>query len=374
MRWLFLFLFSVSFSSILAQTAEALYNEGLELKKNKKSAEAAEKFKKAVQLKPDYTEARYEWAWCQNDLKVYTGAIENLRIVRAVWSNYVKVHFELGYAFEKSNMYDSAIATYNRCLQLKPDYYSVYKQLGHIAYLRDDNKTALENYSKVPATSTAANDYLLWYRKGFIENAAKKYDSARQSLQQSLKYKTDYINTYLELGFASKNLKQDDDAIMYYEKALAVDPKSHIPYNGIGEVYRDNKKDYDKSMEWYGKTLAINDKERKANFGMGYCLNSKGKYSEAIPYLKKAIENEKDYIAAHVELGFSQYKTNNFTDALANLTKAMQLNPANENSRYYATLVYIAQKNKTMAQKMVDELKGLSSKYVKELQDKVNAM
>jgi outer membrane protein assembly factor BamD (BamD/ComL family) len=75
-----------------------------------------------------------------------------------------------------------------------------------------------------------------------------------------------------------------------------------------------------------------------------------------------------------VELVYSQYKTNDHSSAIKNFNKAMELNPANENSRYYATLLYIQQRNKTMAQKMVDELKNLNSKYVTELQNKVNAL
>src|SRR6185436_18594107 len=130
----------------------------------------------------------------------------------------------------------------------------------------------------------------------------------------------------------------------------------------------------EKAKEWYGKTLAINSNERKANFGMGYCLNNQQKYYEAMPYLQKAIDNEKTYTAAYVELGYSQYMTNNFSSAITNFNKAMELNPANENSRYYATLLYLKQKNKAMAQKMVDELKSLNSKYVPDLQNKVNAM
>ncbi len=38
------------------------------------------------------------------------------------------------------------------------------------------------------------------------------------------------------------------------------------------------------------KALEINPDERKARFGMGYCLNSKQKNNEAIPHLKKAID------------------------------------------------------------------------------------
>jgi len=53
---------------------------------------------------------------------------------------------------------------------------------------------------------------------------------------------------------------------------------------------------------------------------------------------------------------------------------AISLNPKNENARYYACLMYIKQKNKTKAQKMVDELKAISSKHVATLQPQVDAL
>lgn len=94
---------------------------------------------------------------------------------------------------------------------------------------------------------------------------------------------------------------------------------------------------------------------------MGYCLNSKERFSEAINYLKTAIEKEPTYTAAYVELGYAYYKTGKDQDAETSFSKALELNPKNENARYYACLMYIKQKNKAKAQKMVDELKALSS-------------
>ncbi|MBL7740766.1 MAG: tetratricopeptide repeat protein [Chitinophagaceae bacterium] len=358
-----------------AQDAATLYNEGVKLKNEKKITEAIEKFKKAVALKPDYTEARYEWGWCQNDTKDYEGAVINLRKVRSIWTTVPKLYFELGYAFEKYMWTDSALTAYSRCLELKPDYALAYKQLGYIAYTKNDYTAALDYFKKYELNAkTEIKDYLYWYRKGFTHNALKDYNNAITALNQSLLLKNDYVNTYLELGFACTRLKQDDDAINHFKKAIDLDPKSHVPYNGIGEVYRDNKKDMNEAMTWYKKTLAMNPAERKANFGIGYCLNSTGKYSEAIIYLKKAIESERDYIAAFVELGYSYYMTGKYTEAIEHCNKAMTLNPKNENSRYYAGLVYIQLKNKTMAQKMVDELKALSSKLAATLQAKVDAL
>ena len=107
---------------------------------------------------------------------------------------------------------------------------------------------------------------------------------------------------------------------------------------------------------------------------MGYCPNSKQKYTEAVPYLKKAIEQETTYAAAYVELGYSLYMTGNNPDALTQLTKALELNPKNENACYYSGLIYINQKDKAGAQQMVNELQGLSSKNAARLQEKVNKM
>ena len=155
---------------------------------------------------------------------------------------------------------------------------------------------------------------------------------------------------------------------------MTLDPKNHIPYNGIAEVYRDNKKDCVLAMEWYSKTLSINQNERKANYGIGYCLNSAGKCQEAIPYLKRAIESENNYPAAYVELGYSFYKTNNNSEAITQFDKAISLNPQNENARYYKGLVYISLKDKMNAQKMADQLKELGSKNTASLQERINKM
>jgi tetratricopeptide (TPR) repeat protein len=361
---------------VSAQSAKALYEEGMQLKNDKKVNLALEKFKKAIELQPNYPDALYECGWCQNDLKNYNSAIDYLRKARVGWSTIPKVYFELGYAFDKTNAIDSALKAYQRCLELKPDYSLALKQLGYMAYNRDDNKTALDYFTKYEAAAkTEIQDYLYWYRKGFVSNAVKEFANAKIALKKSVSYKNDYPNTYLELGFASSRLKtEDNEAIGYYKKAMELDPNSHISYNGIGEVYRDNKKNIDSALWWYQKTLTIKANERKACFGIGYCLNSKGDYNNAIPMLKKAIEGDPNYTAAYVEIGYSLYQTGKMDEAIVNLNKAISLNALNENARVYLVSIYVKQKNKTMAQKIVDELKKLSSKHTSSMQAKVDAM
>lgn len=379
MHWIKIFTIFIFTSALVnAQDATSLYNEGIKLKEGGKSSAAIDKFKKAVQLKPGFTEALYEIGWCQNDLKDYSGAIETLRKVRVEWSNIPKLFFELGYAFEKTGLSDSAIHAYNKVIKLKPDYGLAYKQLGYIAYDKMEKENALMYFVKYEAAEESKGkfieNYLYWYRKGYCHNGLNQYEYAKNSLFKSLEYKKDYLNTYLEIGFACSKLKQNDDAITYFKKAIEVAPKSHIAYNGIGEVYRDNKKDMKESMNWYNKALEINPDERKANYGVGYCLNSLAKYNEAIPYLKKAIQVDLNYVVAFVELGYSYYKIEEDQLAEASFKKAIDLNNKNENSRYYLGLLFIRQNNKIKAQQMVNELKVLNSKNAVSLQEKIDMM
>jgi len=374
MRMIFsiVFFFSVTLS---AQEASSFYKEGLTLKETGKAREALEKFKKALLLKPGYTEALYEMGWCYNDLKEYKNAITSLQQARNGMGTFAKLYFELGYAFEKSELYDSARKTYKRCLELNPVYSGAFRQLGQVAYLTDDNAAALDYFRQYEMTwKVPSTDYFYWFQKGFSFNAMKQYDSASTALNKSLEFKKNYTNTWLELGFACSRLKKNEESISYYKKAIELLPESHIPYNGIGEVYRDNYKNMDEAINWYRKALEINSNERKANYGMGYCLNSKSNYTEALPYLRKAVAAEPTYMAAYVELGYALFKTGSLPEAVTNLRKAIELNPKNENARYYLVLLYVQQKDKVNAQRYVDELRSLSSKYVTELQAKVDTL
>lgn len=367
-----LFLLSFLPLASLAQSARTLCDQGLELKKNGQCREAIEKYKLALAADPGMTEALYERGWCQSELKDFAGAVSTLRKVRDVWNGIAKVHFELGYAFQQLKQKDSALASYDRCLAINPAYSLVFKQRGNMMFADDDFTGALAQFARyIENAKSEITDYIFWYRKGYCENNGKDYVNAKASIARSIQYKNDYATAYLEMGYACLKLKEDDDAIKWYQKAIELEPKSHIGYNGIAEVYRDNKRDMDMAMSWYQKTLSINNTERKANYGMGYCLNSKQRYKEAIPYLKQAIKSEATYSAAYTELGYSYFKTDSDNLALENLNKAIELNPKGANQLYYATLVYIKKKDKPNAEKMISALSNVNQKYAAELQQKL---
>jgi len=91
----------------------------------------------------------------------------------------------LGYAFLKTNQIDSARASFGKCIAISPVYSGAYLHLGNIAYDNNDNSTALSYFKKYEENvKKPSEDYLYWYRKGFVQNALKLYDSAKNLIAE----------------------------------------------------------------------------------------------------------------------------------------------------------------------------------------------
>ncbi len=360
-----------------AQTAESLYEEGIKLKKQQKISEALVQLNAALKLKPNYTDALYASAWCYNDIHQYDSAITNLNKVALVWSLSAEVFFERGYSYEMKEKYSEALDDYFKARELNPDYTNINKSIGNVYYFDKKYSNAILYYEKHEQVSTAAtlnSDYLYWYRRGYTYNVEKKYEKAIESLNKSLKLKSDYLSSYLELGFAYFKLNNSNEAIAQYQKAIDINPKDHVAYNGMGNVYRDNIKDCNKAIEWYSKTLKLKSDNRNANYSIGYCLNSNGNYAEAKSYLKTAIATDPTSAAAYTDLGYSEYMLSNYNEAILQLNKALDLNANSSNALYYKGLVYIAKKDKQNATAIYEKLNSITSSSAQKLKERIDKL
>ena len=144
----------------------------------------------------------------------------------------------------------------------------------------------------------------IYYRKAVSENELGKYNDALVSINKANDLNPNNVKFLNELGYTYYLLKNKDDALIYYDKALVIDPKSLTALNGRADVSRKLKKDHAEAIVLYAKTLVINPKNIKANYWTGWCYNELGKYSDAIPYLKKVIEVDDKYVSAYTELGY----------------------------------------------------------------------
>ena len=170
--------------------------------------------------------------------------------------------------------------------------------------------------------------------------------------------------------------KQDDadNAIKYYNSSIALKADGYVPYIGLGDVYKDLKKDNDEALKNYLKAIENKPENEKSQYNIGWCYNEKEQYNEAIPYLKKAILINKDYLKANRELGYSYYALGEYSNAQALFNKTISLDKKDELSFYYSGLCYVEMKDKTAALKMYDSLQELQSTYADKLKTKIDSM
>lgn len=355
------------------KTAAQHYEEGLRLKEQKKHAEAVIEFNKAIAIKADYKDALFYAGWCAIELQRYEDALTYLHKARVLGPNEARIYVETGYAQEKLGKKEEAKQNYLKCINLKNDYALAHKYLGYLYYDEQDYTTAhkyLVNYLFYESDITSDEFY---FRKGYCENELGKYQDAIASLNKANEIYAKDASTYNELGYAYQHLDNAEEAIKNYRKGMELNPKSMVATNGMAEVYRDLKKDYTQAISYYQKTLAIDSKNKKANYWTGWCYNELEKYSDAVAFLKKAIEADTKYVSAITELGYSYYAQGRYEDALAEFKTSIGISKT-ELNLYYAGLCYAAKKQKTEAMKYYDELVNMKSEYAEKLKKKTDPL
>lgn len=216
-------------------------------------------------LRKDYTTAIETW----KNFQVMNGAVQ---IKEYELSNYA-----LGYAYfqrKDKEDYTNANVSFRKFLlsNNKQDENKINDANIRVAdcyFMNKDYLQAADYYKKVIETGKSDIDYSL-YQKGLCDGLNKKYEDKISELK---KIETRYpASNYLSASLNEladtylQNLKDQDNAIIYYEKILKNYPNSSFSgncYAQLGNIYYDKKQD-DKAFEYFDKFVKLDIKSDAA--------------------------------------------------------------------------------------------------------------
>jgi superkiller protein 3 len=112
----------------------------------KQYADAANAYKRGLELRPGNATAQYNLGWCYNDLERYSEAVEELRKAVSLQPNYPEAHNEMGYALHQLGRYAEAVQQYQIAIQQKTDYASAHYNLGMSFLALHNRNGALQQY------------------------------------------------------------------------------------------------------------------------------------------------------------------------------------------------------------------------------------
>ena len=231
------------------QYAQALYKSG-------ETNAAINEFRNLQQKFPDskYAESSlFTVGFIKFQEGEFKEAINNYRYVLQIYKNSAltpAVFYSIGDAYFNLGMYDSAIVNYRNVLTKYPSSEYVFDaingmQYSYVAMGRSDEAINLIDRYTSQNPNLKFSD-LIFFKKGEIYYSQRDYQNAKTSYQEFLvKYpKSTFVpEAYYWLGKSSQNLKQDDEAIFYFNKVFESYPGSEsaaVSVIELGKMYEAN--------------------------------------------------------------------------------------------------------------------------------------
>ena len=231
------------------QYAQALYKSG-------ETDDAINEFRELQQKFPDskYAESSlFTVGFIKFQEGEFKDAIDDFRYVLQIYkksSLAPVVYYSIGDAYFNLGMYDSAIVNYRNVLSKYPSSEYVFDavngmQYSYVAMDKPDEAIILIDRFISQNPNLEFSD-LVFFKKGEIYYSQRDYQNAKTSYQEFLaKFpRSSFVpEAYYWLGKSSQNLKQDEEAIFYFNKVFESYPGSEsaaVSVIELGKMYEAN--------------------------------------------------------------------------------------------------------------------------------------
>jgi len=201
-------------------------------------------------------------------------------------------HFMLGSLYGQENKIDSAIAQFQRALELDPKAAVVYLNLG-IAY-----------------------------------NITGEVTQAEESYRKALSFQPNNVDVLLNLAISLTQNNNTEEAVELLLKALSVQPKSIKVLSVLGNIYYQTK-NYIQAVKYFTQLNNLDPNIADSWLNMGNALFQLGKVNESIESFKKVLKLNPTNVSAYTNIAHA-YKHNGLPDkALPAYEKALELDIEN---------------------------------------------
>lgn len=199
----------------------AFNNLGVTLRAQGRVDDAIRAYGEGLALRDDYPDLHYNLA---NALLVQNRAAEaadHLRRASAGTPDSAAVHNNLGTALADQGQLSEAAAEFERAIALEPDSARAHRNLGNVLASMGRVSEAREHLERAVAI---APDAEALYDLGVFELEANRLDAAVRAFTSALAVRPGYAEAHNNLGIALGSQGRFDDAIAQFEQALRVSP------------------------------------------------------------------------------------------------------------------------------------------------------
>ncbi len=176
------------------------------------------------------------------------------------------------------------------------------------------------------ATQKFGQSPVLWNILGACRANLKQMDEAIKCYKKAIQIDSQYGAAHNNLGNAFKHLGKPTEAKISYEKAIQVNPNLSEPYFNLGVISQDNF-DMDNALDLYERALSLKPDYVEALNNLGNIHREEGRLEQSISVFKKALDLEPNSAVANNNLGLVYRDQGQIKEAIDFFNKATSLRP-----------------------------------------------
>ncbi|MEN6365140.1 MAG: tetratricopeptide repeat protein [Rectinema sp.] len=291
------------FSRILEKDREnnyALVGLGDAARKRSSFRDAADHYKRCLVFHPGNSYALFGLADCYKALNQYQKAIE-------IWEQYllhdngnITVLTRVADAYRKVHDFRKSKAIYLRVLEMEGDNHYALIGLGHLHYDFKEYKDALGYWQRMVEIQGDAIDIRVLTSIGNCYRKLKQFDQGIPYFEKALVKEPDNFYALFGLADCYRGVGKQGNSLDHWNRILEKDPKNKVILTRAGDAYR-SMGDYEKAAEYYEDALNI-EFDVYAVLGLAVIARLQGKFEDAITSLRKLIQNDPKNYRLHIEL------------------------------------------------------------------------
>ncbi len=316
--------------------------------KNKAYEKAIACFNMAIEKAPDYESAYVLRMEANANVGKYRDALNDALLLLMVEERYYYPWYIAGYVYNRLNEPDSAINVLNIAIRLKPQLESLYVEKAKSYIQLGDYDGAMEVYEIV--IKDLGSPAIGYYKRGKLlqeylekpDEALKDFSKAREldpdnslyhkAIGDCYNYKkeeyliainhyktamllnSDDISLYTKTSWAFLKLNENDSAMCYLEKALAIDSLNAFVWYSMGRANRDLEK-YEKAIDCYLKATELDTTYVSAYGNAGWTFYLNGEFEKCIEYSEIAVSLDDEAYYAMANIALTQLRMGKLEEA-----------------------------------------------------------
>jgi predicted O-linked N-acetylglucosamine transferase (SPINDLY family) len=239
-------------------------------------------------------------------------------------NNDTHTRFAQALALHQTGRLDEAGILYEKIIASDGRHTGALTNLGFICLQRGDREGCIrllgQSLEIIPNQPAALNVL------GMALQDLNRIDQALVSYDRAVALKPDFIEAHYNRGNVLQLLNRLEEALASYDRALSLRPDL-IPALGNQGVVLEKLNRPDEALASYDRALALNASHAELHNNRGNALKNLGRFEEALSSYDRALARRPDYAEAHYNRGNALQLLNRMDEALANYDRALALKP-----------------------------------------------